>query len=329
MILQMVQGLRAAARTDVKTARANWDRILDQLPRLEDLVAALFHIAVVIVLAFVAYRVVKLILRRIVLRDILEEDPLVKRQRKQRIETMAALMNNVAATVIITLAVLTSLNYLNVPIASLLASVGVVGLAISFGAQSLVKDIITGAFILVEGQYGIGDVVKIGDTSGLVERLTLRTTTLRDTYGTVHTIPNGQITQVSNLTKSWSRAVVDVTIAYREDVDRVTSVLRDLLAQLAADPEWGQLLIGEPDAPGIETVTDGGIVVRVMAKTLPLKQWDVARELRRRIKYRFDREGIQIPSPTLTFYWGNGQMPPALALPGDLALGERSGPPGR
>lgn len=329
MILQVGSRLQAAARPLADSARAIGDtasadvhRILGKLFRIEDLVVAAFRIALVVIVAFLAYRLVKLVTRRIVLRDILEEDPLVKRQRKQRIETIAALMNNVAATVIVTLAVLTSLNYVGVPIASLLASVGVAGLAISFGAQSLVKDIITGAFIVMEGQYGIGDVIKLGDTSGLVERLTLRTTTLRDTYGTVHTIPNGQITQVSNLTKSWSRAVVDVTVAYREDIDRVVGILHDLLGQLAGDPQVGQLLIGEPDPPGIESVSDSGIVVRLMVKTVPLKQWDVARELRRRIKYRFDAEGIQIPSPSLTFYWGNGQMPPALAAE-DLALGQR------
>ncbi len=329
MILQVAERLRAAARPVEDTASADLHIVLSKLFRLEDLVLALIHVAIVVVLAYVAYGVVRLISRRLVLRDILEEDPLIKRQRKQRIETMAGLMNNVAAVVIITLATLTSLNYLGVPIASLLAGVSLVGLAVSFGAQSLVKDIITGAFILVEGQFGIGDVVKIGDTSGLVERLTLRTTVLRDTYGTVHTIPNGEIKQVSNLTKSWSRAVVDVTVAYREDIDRVLALLQDILGQVAGDAQWGHVLLGEPEPPGIESVSDSGIVLRVMVKTLPLKQWDVARELRRRIKYRFDAEGIQIPSPTLTFYWGNGQMPPALAVPGDLALGQRGARPAR
>ncbi len=328
MILQMVQGLRSAARSNVDTARADWNRILGKLPSIPDVVAAAFHIAIVVVLAFVAYRIVKLILRRVVLRDIIEEDPLIKRQRKQRIETMAALMNNVAATVIVTLAALTTLSYLEVPIASLLASVGVAGLAISFGAQSLVKDIITGAFIILEGQYGIGDVVKIGDTSGLVERLTLRTTVLRDTYGTVHTIPNGEIKQVSNLTKSWSRAVVDVSVAYREDVDRVLATMRSLAAEFAADAEWGKLLLGEPEVPGIQNLGDNGVSLRIMVKTVPLKQWDVASELRRRIKQRFDHDGIEIPFPTVTFYWGDGQMPPALAA-GELALGARSTQPAR
>ncbi len=316
MILQALQRLHNAADTARAVARSDWQKALSELFRVEDLVAALLHIAVVIVLAFVAWRVVKIVIHRIVAREVVEEDPLVRRQRKQRIETLAGIMNNVAATVIITLAVLTSLNYLNVPITSLVASVGVVGLAFSFGAQSLVKDIISGAFILAEGQYGIGDVIKLGDTSGLVEKVTLRTTVLRDEFGTVHTIPNGQITKVSNLTKSWSRAIVDVSVDYKENIDRVVALLRDVGADLAADKGWGQLLLGEPEVPGVEKLGDSGMVFRVMVKTLPLKQWDVARELRRRIKQRFEREAIRIPFPTVTFYWGEDQMPPALEAPG-------------
>jgi len=332
MILQLqrlTQAAEKAGSTVRDTARSDLRKAFAELFRVEDLVAALLHVAVVIVLAFLGYRIVKIITRRLVLREIAEHDPLVKRQRKQRIETMAGLMNNVAATIIITLAVLTSLNYLNVPIASLLASVGVAGLAISFGAQSLVKDIISGAFILVEGQYGIGDVVTIDNTTGLVEKITLRTTVLRDTYGTEHTIPNGQITKVSNLTKSWSRAVVDVTVAYAADADRTLALLRDVAGKLAADPEWGQLLLGEPEVPGIESLGDGTMVIRVMVKTLPLKQWDVARELRRRIKGRFEEEGVALPTPTVTFFWGQGQMPPALDAAGAFSLGASSAEPGR
>lgn len=329
MIQRLPQAFKEPARAVIDTARADWHKVLKELFRLDDLVAAAIHVAVVFVVAFFAYRLVKLVTRRIVMREIAEEDPLVKRQRKQRIETMAGLLNNVAATVILTLATLTALNYVGVPIASLLASVGVAGLAISFGAQSLVKDIISGAFILGEGQYGIGDVVKLGDTSGLVEKVTLRTTTLRDVYGTVHTIPNGQIQQVSNLTKSWSRAVVDISVAYKEDVDRVMTLLRDIGREIAADDQWGQLLLGDPEVPGVENLADSGVVVRMMVKTLPLKQWDVAREMRRRIKLRFEKEGIQIPFPTVTFYWGDGQLPPALENPAGLLVAPGQGDGGR
>ena len=330
MTLPIGQGLQQVARTAADTARStaanDWHRALSEIFRVEDLVAALLHIVIVLVVSFIAWRVLKIVIHRIVAREILEEDPLVRRQRKQRIDTLGGIMNNIAATIIVSLAVLTGLSYLNVPITSLLTFGGIAGLAFSFGAQSLVKDMISGAFILAEGQYGIGDVVRLGDTSGLVEKVTLRTTTLRDDYGTVHTIPNGQITKVSNLTKSWSRAIVDVSVAYKEDVDRVVALLHEIGAGLAADKSWGQLLLGEPEVPGIEKLGDSGVVLRVMVKTLPLKQWDVARELRRRIKLRFDREAIEIPFPTVTFYWGDDQMPPALEAPGSLSLGAQAEP---
>jgi small conductance mechanosensitive channel len=194
-------------------------------------------------------------------------------------------------------------------IGPLLASVGVLGLAISFGAQSLVKDVISGTFMLLEGQFGIGDVVRVTDVSGQVEKITLRTTVLRDSQGVVHIIPNGEITRVSNLTKTWSRAVLDVGVAYKEDVDRVIAVLDELGREFHADPEWGALLVEEPLVLGVEDLGDSAVVIRVSARTLPEKQWDVAREWRRRIKKRFDRENIEIPFPHLTFYWGQGQMP--------------------
>lgn len=305
-------------RSDTVLATIDWRKVF----RLEDVAKDLFHIAVVLIVAFLAYRIVRLVTHRIVHRPVEEEDPLVKRLREQRAQTIGSLLNSVAGAVIMIVAGITVLNAIGVPIASILASVGVVGLAISFGAQSLVKDVITGTFLLLEGQFGIGDVVKIGDTSGLVERITLRTTVLRDVFGVVHVIPNGEITKVSNLTKSWSRAVLDIGVAYREDVDRVIALMKQIGAEFLADPEWGPLLLEEPTVPGVENLGDSAVVIRMMAKTLPLKQWDVARELRRRIKNRFDREGIEIPFPHLTFYWGEGQMPPALEAPGALSLGE-------
>jgi small conductance mechanosensitive channel len=180
---------------------------------------------------------------------------------------------------------------------------------VSFGAQSLVKDVISGTFILMEGQFGIGDVVRIGDTAGQVEKITLRTTTLRDFEGVVHIIPNGEITKVSNLTKTWSRAVLDIGVSYREDVDRVISVLRRLGAEFLRDPDWGPLVLEEAEVLGVQSLGDSAVVIRLQVRTLPLKQWEVARELRRRVKARFDAEQIQIPFPHVTVYWGDNQMP--------------------
>jgi moderate conductance mechanosensitive channel len=293
----------------------NWAELLEWqvfLPRAAKVVIVIF-------VALIVYRVIRVLIDRVVSREIDEEDPLVRRLREQRAQTIASLLGNVAAVGIFIVVALTILDILIENIGPILASFGIIGLAFSFGAQSLVKDVISGTFMLIEGQFGIGDVVRVSDVSGLVEKITLRTTVLRDIEGAVHIVPNGEITRVTNMTKAWSRAVLHVGVAYREDVDRVMDVLRDLLREFQADPEWGALLLEEPVVPGIENFADSAVVIRVMAKTLPLKQWDVARELRRRIKNRFDREGIQIPFPHVSVYWGDAQMPsftpPSAAAP--------------
>lgn len=280
----------------------------------EVLLPKLIQIAIILFLSFLGYRAVKLLTRRLE-REVQEEDPVVKRLREQRARTLGGLLNNVALIVIAAVTLLTVITTLGIDIGPALATAGVAGLAISFGAQSLVKDVITGAFILVEGQFGIGDVVRIGDVSGMVEKITLRTTILRDVQGVVHIIPNGTIDRVSNLTKTWSRAVLDIGVAYREDVDRVMEVMREIGREIFEEPSWRELLVEQPEVPGVENFADSAIVIRMVAKTIPLKQWDVARELRRRIKRRFDAEGIEIPFPHVTFYWGESQIPSALSIP--------------
>ena len=294
----MIQLPDSAAQT---AARFDWREALQW--------ETLLRIAIVLIIAMVTYRVTTILIRRLLQREIEEEDPLVRRLREQRAQTLASLLGNVALVAIVIVVALTVLDILLDNIGPILASFGIIGLAISFGAQSLVKDVISGTFMLMEGQFGIGDVVRVSDVSGAVEKITLRTTVLRDVEGVVHIIPNGEITRVSNLTKAWSRAVLNIGVAYREDVDRVMDVLRDLVREFHADPEWGALLLEEPQVPGVESLGDSAVVIRVSAKTLPLKQWDVARELRRRIKKRFDHEGIEIPFPHTTMYWGDGQMP--------------------
>jgi small conductance mechanosensitive channel len=292
-------------------AREAWSEILDWRQYVPELI----RIALIVVVAVVVYRLIRLGIGRIVQRNIDEDDPVVKRVREQRAQTLGSLFTNVALVVVATVTLLTVLGTF-MDIGPILASVGVLGLAVSFGAQSLVKDVISGTFMLLEGQFGIGDVVRIGDTAGLVEKITLRTTILRDLHGVVHIIPNGAIDRVSNLTKTWSRAVLDIGVAYKEDVDQVIAVLKELGAEFHEDAEWGPLLVEPPQVLGIEQFADSAVVIRMNAKTLPLKQWDVARELRRRIKKRFDAEGIEIPFPHVSFYWGDSQLPPALAEAG-------------
>ena len=277
----------------------NWKKAFNGQELYNDLI----EVVVILIFSFLAYRIVKVVVRRLVSRKIEEEDPLARRMREQRAQTLGGLFTNVAFIFVSTITLLTILSIF-INIGPLLASVSVVGLAISFGAQSLVKDIISGTFMLIEGQFGIGDVVRVGDTAGMVEKMTLRTTVLRDLHGVVHTIPNGEITRVSNLTKTWSRAVIDVGVAYNEDVDTVIASLRRLGAEFLEDPQWSPLLVDAPEVLGVENLGDSAVVVRVVAKTLPLKQWDVARELRRRIKNRFDEEGIEIPYPHMKVYMG-------------------------
>ncbi len=278
-----------------------------------------------LVVGFLAYALLVLVLRRAE-RAIGAPTPGVISAQEQRARTLLSLMRSVGVVLIILATIVMMLGALGVNVGPLLAGAGVIGLAFSFGAQSLVKDVITGLFMLFENQFGVGDVIRIEGVSGAVETITLRVVTLRDVHGVVHIVPNGEIKKVSNLTRTWSRAVLDVSVAYREDPDHVMGVLRDIGRGLYEDPEWKPLMVEPVEVPGIEMFGDSAISIRVMAKTLPLKQWDVARELRRRIKLRFDREGIEIPYPHQTVYWGEGQNPPALAAIGAPAPGDTDDP---
>jgi small conductance mechanosensitive channel len=196
--------------------------------------------------------------------------------------------------VIVTIAVLLTFNVF-INIAPILAGAGILGLAISFGAQSLVRDIISGFFILLENQFAVGDVIDAAGKSGVVERMTMRVVVLRDLEGTMHVVPNGEIKVVSNKTRGWARAVVDIAIPYTEDVDRILGVVRDEAAQFSTDRTWGLQLDGAVEVLGIEELRDNSIVIRTLLKTQPGSQWNVAREFRRRLKIRFDREAIETP----------------------------------
>jgi moderate conductance mechanosensitive channel len=273
------------------------------LPVMADLISTV----VIVILALLAVRGIHAFTRRLE-RDVDEADLVRKRLREQRSRTLASLLNNVGVIVIALVAILTILNNF-MEIGPLLASIGILGLAISFGAQSLMKDLISGTFMLAEGQVAVGDVVKVRDTAGLVEKITLRTLVLRDVHGVVHVIPNGTVDTLSNLTKSWSRAVLEIGVAYKEDVDRVMNVMLDEAMVMFHDPDWAPVLVEEPVVPGVERFDDSAVTIRIMFKTLPLKQWEVGREYRRRIKKRFDAEGIEIPFPHRTMYWGAGQSP--------------------
>ena len=216
-------------------------------------------------------------------------------RRVQRAKTMGDLFKSVVTGVLVGVIGTMMLSELGVNIAPIIASAGIIGIALGFGAQSLVKDFLSGVFMIFEDQYGVGDVVDLGEASGTVEAVTLRVTRLRDVNGTVWYVPNGEILRVGNMSQNWSRAVVDVCVAYGEDLDRVKRVLTEVAHDLWDDDEFRELIIEEPEVTGVEMLAADSVNLRVMIKTLPMEQWAIARELRQRIKARFDHEGIEIP----------------------------------
>jgi small-conductance mechanosensitive channel len=245
------------------------------------------------ILAWLAWRVVRLTARRIEM-TVDDHDDSVTTLREKRGQTIAQLLRSVGRVVIVTIAILLTFNaFIN--IAPILAGAGILGLAVSFGAQSLVRDIISGFFILLENQFAVGDVIEAAGKNGVVERMTMRVVVLRDLEGTMHIIPNGELKVVSNKTRGWSRAVVDISVPYTEDVDRILSVVRDEAAQFSTDPKWGLQLDGPVEVLGVESMTDNAVVIRTLLKTQPGSQWNVAREFRRRLINRFSREAIESP----------------------------------
>ncbi|HTO74122.1 MAG TPA: mechanosensitive ion channel domain-containing protein [Gemmatimonadales bacterium] len=259
----------------------------------EELVRRLVEVAVILFLAWLALYAISVIARRIV-EHADDGDDSTLTEAEQRGATIAQLVRGVGKVVVYSVTFLLVLNVF-VNIGPLLAGAGILGLAFSFGAQSLVKDVIAGFFILVENQFAVGDVIEISGKSGSVERMTLRVTVLRDGEGTMHVVPNSAITTVSNKTRLWSRAVVDIGVSYDDDVDRVIEVLRSEATALAADAEWKPKLDGEPEVLGVEQLGDRAVVIRTQVRTHAGAQWEVARELRRRFKRRLVAEGLENP----------------------------------
>jgi small conductance mechanosensitive channel len=261
----------------------------------EELVRGGARVLGIWVLAWFAYRVVRLAARRIEI-AVDDGDDSVTTLRERRGQTIAQLLRSVGRVVILVIAILLTFNVF-IDIGPILAGAGILGLAVSFGAQSLVKDVISGFFILFENQFAIGDVIEVAGKSGLVEKMTLRVVQLRDGEGVMHVVPNSEIKVVSNKTRGWSRAVIDVGVPYAENVDRALEILRDEAAQFSTDKSWGSQLDGPVEVLGVESLSDSAVVLRTMIRTQPGSQWSVAREFRRRIKNRFDRESLEIPFP--------------------------------
>jgi small-conductance mechanosensitive channel len=226
-------------------------------------------------------------------------------ERLKRVETVWVALRRLAALVFFVLALLTVMAIAGISLAPLLAVGSAVALAVGFGAQNFVKDVIAGFFIIVEGQYRIGDVVRIADIAGKVEEIRLRVTVLRDLDANVHYVPNGEISVASNFTQQFAQVVADVGVAYRSDLDRALEVLRDEALSFSRDEAWSYSFLEEPEVLGVQELADSAVVLRATLKVLPEARWPVRREFLRRVKNRFDAEGIEIPFPHRTLFLGD------------------------
>jgi len=237
---------------------------------------------------------------------------------KKRADTLSAVIGYLISATVLVVAALMILAELKIPIGPVLAATGVVGVAVGFGAQHLVQDIISGFFILLDDQIRVGDVVQVADKGGLVERLNLRMVVLRDLSGNVHYVRNGKIDIVTNMTKDYSRYVFDIGIAYRENVDEVIEIIKQVDEELRSDPAFGPDILEPIEILGLDQFAESAIIIKARTKTKPIKQWGVAREFNRRLKRTFDEKDIEIPFPHVTLYMGQDKTGEAAPL--NLAL---------
>jgi small-conductance mechanosensitive channel len=296
--------------------KTDWERMISSGLRL----------LLTLVLLWIVVSVVKVLLRRLEQRlvALAATRGEVPTEAKKRAETLVRLLRQGVLVVVWLIGGLVALREIGLEIGPILASVGVAGLAIGFGAQNLVKDVISGFFLILENQVRVGDVAIVNGTGGLVERLSFRTIVLRDLQGTVHVFPNGSINTLANMTQTWSAFVFDIGVAYKEDVDRVIPILRRVGEEMRADEQFGPSILEDIEIFGVDEFADSAVVIKGRIKTVPIKQWDVGREYRRRIKQAFDREGVEIPFPHRTLYFGEQAENPLAKLAGKR---EKSGAP--
>ncbi len=290
----------------------SWSEIVNVEAILKWLTSSGLRVVLILVGALVAVRLATFITRRV--ENAFEDnDPSTMNEREKQAATLGKVIRNITRILVWGVAVMMVLKELGIDIGPILAGVGLMGLAVGFGAQSLVKDFLAGMFVLIENQYNVGDVIQAAGASGTVEKMTLRATTLRDYEGNVHIIPNGTIDVVTNKTRQWSRFVLDIGVAYKENVDDVMSILKEIGDELAADAKFSSMITAPLEVLGVQDFADSAVIIRVMFTTQPVKQWTVGREFRRRVKNTFDAKGIEIPFPHTTIYLGdaapmNGMM---------------------
>ncbi len=259
------------------------------------------------ILGVVVEKVLKKLERRLVKKG--EDNGEPPSESAKRAETLVRLIRQGVYLAIWTIIGLVILQEVGVEIGPILAGAGILGLAVGFGGQNLVRDVISGFFIILENQVRVGDVAIINGTGGLVEKVNFRTIVLRDLAGVVHVFPNGTITTLSNMTQEWSAYVFEIGVAYKENTDRVIKVLEQILGNMRTDPSYGELILEEPEIFGVDKFDDSAVVIKGRIKTKPIRQWMVGREFLRRVKLAFDEQGIEIPFPHSTVYFGEVSKP--------------------
>lgn len=267
------------------------------------------QIGITLILAFIALKAGKILSTRFIVAVIKQKgDP----EFRKRTQTLGSIVRYILSTSILVVTAIIVLGELGIEIGPILAAAGIFGLAVGFGAQSLVKDVISGFFILMEDQIRVGDVVQIAEKGGLVEKINLKTTILRDLAGNVHFVPNGKIDVVTNMTKDYSRYVFEIGVAYREDIDEVIEVIKKVDEELRNDPVFKNDILEPIEVLGLDQFANSALIIKARTTTMPIKQWGVAREFNRRLKKKFDEKNIEIPFPHITLYMGQdkrGQSP--------------------
>jgi moderate conductance mechanosensitive channel len=252
------------------------------------------RLAAILLIALLLVRVLRIVTRRLIAAAGTQSAARVARMREQQTQTLAGILYSGGTAIIVIVAVLTALPEFGFNITPVAAAAGLASLAIGFGAQHVVRDFINGFFTVLEDQYVVGDLVRIGDVVGRVEHLTLRRTVLRDPQGAVVTIPNGEITKVANLSRDWGQLFLDATVAIDQPLDEALNALEDVATEFRADPSWSPMLLDGPRVLGVESLAPNGTIVRLQVRTAPTRQDDVARELRRRIQIELAGRGIQL-----------------------------------
>ena len=321
--------LLSSLLTTLGNRREPWQRFLQPLRTLSNVLLGLIALALtmkvldvnlsdegtrlariigIIVGAYVLLRIVNL--------AVIQMEHLVKdsdsdtlSEAEKRAKTLGKIINSIGFVLVLGIAIMLVLDEFGINIMPIITGAGIAGLAVGFGAQNLVRDVISGFFLILEDQIRVGDIAQINGTGGTVEAIKLRTTILRDINGTVHIFPNGEIKEVANLTKEFSYYVINLGIAYKENVDSVMDVLKEIGAELEHDPDFGTFILDPLEILGVDDFGDSQVTIKIRIKTKPQKQWMVGRELRRRIKNTFDRKGIEIPFPHLSVYFGEASKP--------------------